>query len=125
MIQLRHCKFELAVYGCITRFSDGSETGNWPWPDAAYLRLVQDCGHIDPLEYCREHDLCHSFLAEKMFDRPSPILWASAHGKLVDGDYEEKLVYYFQRFVHLLAHSPDPEWGLWKTDFIALMQKLK
>lgn len=120
MIELRHCVFETTSWGCRTRFADGSESSNWPLGDDAFVRLAAACGS-DALTYVREHDLCHSLLAERMFDRPSRTLWAAAHGtKSIESDWEEKMVYYFQRFVHGKARAPDLDWCEWKQQVLRI-----
>lgn len=127
LVLLSHGTIERTPFGCTTRFSDGTETSNWPHGDLAYKHLVEQCGHRDnALAYCREHDLAHAYLAEKMFGKASAVLWASAHNLPPQpvADWEEKLVYYFQRFLHGHGASPDPMWVDWDGEFRGMYDRL-
>lgn len=126
-VKLKHCRIVPAKWGCTTFFEDGSETSNWPQLGADFEEVAAACGSASKVSYIREHDLCHALLAEKMFDRPSEVLWRSAHGissHLSCGDWEEKLVFYFQRFIHQRARAPEPMWVLWKDEALHMARTL-
>lgn len=116
MITLKYCQLTARDFSVDTVFSAGGSCSNWvPHDDESYRRVAEQCGHSDPLTYCREHDYCHALLAEMMFDKPSAVLWAAAHNRDTEAaDWEEKLVYYFQRFLHYRAPAPEQQWGIWR-----------
>lgn len=103
MIDLKYCSVEFVDGGIITRFPDGAESIAWPYPDDPhYVVISHRCGYRDDvMAYCREHDFVHSFLAEKLFDTPSGVVWASAHGTAFPDNtvQEEALVQMFQRWL--------------------------
>lgn len=107
-----------------TDFPDGSGYGAYPpRPDvegaeevARYLALAQSLGYENSMDYCWEHEVFHGALAEWLHARPSPVLWALAHGK-THPEYtveEEAIVQLFQGFVRggrpLAAVAPDVDW---------------
>jgi hypothetical protein len=124
MIKMKLCELYAVPYGVVTIFEDSSRCTNWvPNNDASYMQIVEACGHTSAIDYCREHDYVHALLAEKMFDKASPTLWAAAHGHRYTeaADWEEKLAYYFQRFIHDRCESPDPAWGVWRDTALRAM----
>lgn len=128
MIELKHCRLEMRPYGIETVFPDGLNSSNWPPDDVSFLRIVSDCGFNDPIAYIRDHDLSHAFLAERMFDIPSPVLWMAAHcvtphgGNL--GAFEERTVYYWQRFISKVGPCIEPEWKEWAADYLRLRARV-
>lgn len=102
MIQLKYCTIERTAFGSVIRYPDGTESGNWPHQTDFYKWVVSACGHTDEKLYCFEHEFCHAFLPEVLFDRTSYIVWQNAHKLPIDdaaGEYEEQLIFYFQQFL--------------------------
>ena len=104
MIRLKHCTIEKTDFGCVTRFTDGSYVNSIPHPrDQHYCVIAHRCGYNDDIHtYCYEHDFAHLFVNEWLYDRPSPILWALAHGSELTGHeaaLEEIAVQSFQRWI--------------------------
>jgi hypothetical protein len=104
MIRLKHSTIERTDFGCVTRFHDGSYVNSIPHPqDQHYCVIAHRCGYSDDIHtYCYEHDFVHLFLSEWLHDRPSPILWALAHGSELTGHQaalEEVGVQTFQRWM--------------------------
>lgn len=132
---LKYCRVEQTEYGCITTFEDGETSSNWApqdysigpgHPYEGFVKTANDCGFDNLLEYIFDHDLSHAFLAEKMFNKPSPVLWAAAHGGC-PGDastlYEERYVYHWQRYVNLIIPPMEEEWPLWAYEYKYLRSK--
>jgi hypothetical protein len=127
MISLRHCEIEWTDFGCATRFADGSEIGAHPHATPHYHVIAHRTGYGDDLmAYCREHELAHAFTQEALHDRPSPILWALAHGDMPSGRAaaeEEVFAQTFQRWVRA-AERPiigGVPWDDWRARFLALV----
>jgi hypothetical protein len=100
---------------CTTRYPHDRETTNWPWPGSQIYRATAAAlgyGADQLMEYCFEHEFCHSALAMLMFGRASLVVWRSAHQQSPDlgNDWEEKMVFYFQRYLHDFIPAPAPEW---------------
>lgn len=121
VIQHKYCWQKRGVTGgAWTYFDDGTSCFNHP-PDHWFYRNVASwCGHTDLDQYNWEHEVTHAFLAEKMWDAPSPILWNAAHnrkGNIVGSKYEERWCYHFQRFLRGIASDVvEPEWHEWRVD---------
>lgn len=103
MIELKYCTIEWTNFGCTTRFRDAREASAWPHDSHDYSVIAHRCGYeYDVMAYCREHEFCHSFVEEKLNDRPSPVLWHAAHPPILLGNLsaqEEMSVQAFQRFL--------------------------
>ena len=104
VIQLKHCAVELTDWGCTTRFKDGAEVSAYPHPELPHYSVISHrCGYGDDhLGYCQEHELMHSVCAEWFHDKPSEVLWAMAHGTMLNGKaaaYEEIVAQTMQRWV--------------------------
>src|SRR5215211_8741225 len=103
MIELKYCSVSFTEYGVVTRFLDGKEASAWPHlSDPHYAVISHRCGYRDDLlAYCREHEFVHSFLAEKLRDEVSWIVWACAHDLPFPSTFlcEEALVQHFQRWL--------------------------
>jgi hypothetical protein len=103
VIVLRHATVEIIPEGCISTFADGASFGAFPhgW-EPHYHVISHRTGYADDvLTYCREHELAHHVVEECLFDRPSRILWALAHGEPLSGPesaYEELMAQSLQRF---------------------------
>jgi hypothetical protein len=127
VIQLAHCRIEMTPWGCVTRFPDGAEIGAYPHETCHYAVIAHRCGYGDDLlAYCQEHELAHALTQEFLHDRPSPILWALAHGKTPTGKEaaeEEMFAQAFQRWCRaqerpIIGGVP---WDDWKARFLALV----
>lgn len=104
IVELGASTVERTHYGCVTRFDDGSFVNSCFHPQDPHYHVVSNrCGYADDLHaYCFEHEVAHCFLSEKLFFRPSPVLWALAHGRELEGPQaalEEVLVQTFQRWL--------------------------
>jgi hypothetical protein len=104
LIQLRYCTLEFTPDGAVTRFPDGTEIGAHPHPGNHHYHVISHrLGYGDDvLAYCREHELCHSLVEERLHDRPSRVLWALAHGSTLSGRdaaYEELTAQTLQRWL--------------------------
>lgn len=100
MIQLKYCAIEWVDEGVRTSFLDAATTAFPYMDDPRYLVASRRAGYGDDMmTYCREHDFLHAFLSEELADKPSNVLWASAHDtKLLPfvAYQEEALVQVFQ-----------------------------
>jgi hypothetical protein len=83
VIRLKHCTIEREEWGCVTRFADGLFVNSVPqWDDHHYFVASHRAGCGDDLLlYAWQHDFCHAFLAQELFDAPSPSLYGVACGK--------------------------------------------
>lgn len=101
MVKLKYCTIERNGDVTTTKFPDGTETSNWPPDDGGFVaQIARDCGFMDDVAaYIYEHDVCHAYLSQLWFDKVSPVLWRSAHGLEPgpENEWEEKLVYYYQK----------------------------
>jgi hypothetical protein len=107
-IKLRFADLDFVPgFGATSRFYDGTSYGAHPHDAPHYWHLAFRCGYEgDVFKYCQEHELAHHLVSE-LFDRPSPILWALAHGEkpaawLVPA--EEALVLCLQKYARTNEH---------------------
>jgi hypothetical protein len=131
IIRLQHSTIERTDFGCVTRFDDGSFVNSIPHPqDPHYHVIAHRTGYEDDLHaYTLEHEFVHCFLSERLHGRPSPVLWALAHGGELapaDAALEELAVQAFQRY---LRAGEQPivggiDWGKMKRDALALLTDL-
>jgi hypothetical protein len=103
-VSLKYCVIEPSETGCITYFQDGTCAPAEAHPNLPHYNVVSHrCGYGDNVyAYCREHEACHSIIAEWLFDKPSAVLWAIAHGGMLSGAdsvYEELAAQSLQRWV--------------------------
>jgi len=112
MIQLKYCTIEKQPWGSTIRYPDGTESSNWPHDNDSYRWVVEACGHTDPVQYCYEHEFCHVFLPEFLFDAQSHIVWQNSHNLEINeaaSHWEERLIFYFQQYLHdVIDMSHDP-----------------
>jgi hypothetical protein len=135
MIQLRFCQVAYTDYGCRTTFLDGAFVDAIPHLTAHYHVISHRCGYGDDvLRYCREHEVCHSFLAERMDDATSDVLWDLAHDLPTPPQYavtEEIAVQTFQRWLRANERPivGGADWDGLKRDALGLLnnqlEKLK
>jgi hypothetical protein len=117
VFQLRHCTVSFHDTFAWTQYTGGQGYGAVPSDDPSYRALAKRLGYGDDiLAYCLEHDFLHSFIEQELFDRPSPILYALAHGYPAPSTtaYEEALVQMFQGFLRgdwdMTATQPGVDW---------------
>jgi hypothetical protein len=81
-------------------FEDGAEVYGTPHTTPHYHVISHRLGYGDDLlSYCFEHEFAHLFVEERLFDRPSGVLYHLAHGKTLSGPesaYEECFAQAFQ-----------------------------
>jgi hypothetical protein len=121
MISLKYCILNPISNGIETVFQDNTISTNWPPQDELFQYVVRQCGfNDDHIFYIRHHDLSHAFLSEKMFDRPSPVLWNAAHEISMNETsslFEERWVYHWQRYTMNQAKPLEKEWSDWLVDW--------
>lgn len=91
----------------ITTMGDGSSAHACPHWTREYFGHAQDKSTGDPWLYCFQHDLVHVLLAE-LEGRPSPTLWAIAHGLRDDTPEiqdEERRVAEFQKLFFMRSST--------------------
>lgn len=128
MIRLRFCSIEFTAAGAVTRFPDGTSVDATPHPDDPRYHVISHrLGYgSNVLAYCQIHEFAHAYLAERLRDRPSHVLWQLAHGQKVDrGEalYEEMATQQFQRWLHA---NEEPivscaNWSKLKADALELL----
>jgi hypothetical protein len=126
IIRLTHCTVSRTDFGCVTRFDDGSFVNSAFHPnDHHYYALAHRLGYEDDIHaFCVEHDFAHSFLSEKFYGKPSPILWALAHGaEPPHPAMEEMACQVFQRYLRAneLPIVGSVDWGALKREAITLL----
>ena len=95
-----------------TVFHDGTRVVAMPEASPAYGANAAKLGYGEDIAaLSREHEILHTFLAEKLRDGASPTLWAVAHGQqgnvapVWEQEIEEAMVLAFQ--AHLNGAAPD------------------
>lgn len=103
IVALSYCTIEYTEWGCLTRFPDDTSAPATPHYTPHYYVITHRLGYGDDvLTYCREHEVCHSLVAEWFQDTPSAVLWDLAHQKVPDpivALHEEVMVQMVQRWV--------------------------
>lgn len=110
-ITLKYARLEIWTNACFTKFEDGLWCPSEPQDTDHYNEITRRCGYYigpSPTEmarwrYCVEHDFAHSFIEERMYDRPSRVLRGIARGWPLSGPhaaYEEFMAQGFQRWLH-------------------------
>jgi hypothetical protein len=129
VIRLKYATLTFTEWGCVTRFEDGTECPATPHPNMPHYHVVAHrLGYADDLlGYTREHEFAHSFLAERLHDAPSEVLWAVAHGKQLSGRaaaYEELASQAFQRWLRANERPliSGVKWDDLKRDALALLE---
>lgn len=129
MIQLKYANLIKTAAGCRTTFRDGSHVDAVPHNTPHYYVIAHRGGYGDDvLAYCRAHEFCHEFLAEKIFDQPSDVLWELAHGRRADNGIviqEEMATQMFQRWLHANERPivSGGCWDGWKAEALSLLAK--
>lgn len=126
---LRGSTFEPTEFGCRTTFWDGKSAPSIPHDTHHYHVVSHRCGYGDDvMRYCREHDFVHSFLAERLLGKTSPVLWDVAHG-IQPRDkwyvYEEATVQMFQRWLRANERPilADCDWDALKAEALAMLAR--
>jgi hypothetical protein len=104
MIRLRFCTIQLIGDGCRVRFLwNGHYCDARPHKTPHYHVIAHRCGYGDNVSrYCIEHEFAHCFVEERLFGRPSQVLWGLAHHQPVTTSlalYEEATAQMFQRWL--------------------------
>lgn len=126
-IELRYAAMSFDGYNAHSTFFDGRAVVSWPHPDQHDYHIISErCGYnFDLARYNFEHEFCHHFLAERLFDRPSPVLWAVAHSEPPPPDYlyEEIAVQTFQAWLRSNVRPivADCNWGDLKLEALAYL----
>ena len=104
------CYLEEYGYGYAeTRYPCGAKAPARPNDHDAYRRVstrcgyVTEAGYIDTGAYCMEHEVCHTWLWERLGHPYSTVVHASAHGiQLPLGAIpaEERVVQWFQTYAN-------------------------
>jgi hypothetical protein len=128
LIRLKYCTVYIEPYGCLTMFDDGASVSSWAPASSSpstTLREARACQFDKLIDYVRDRDLSHSFIAEQFSDTPSRLLWARAHKleiREVEAISERRRVYRWQRYVHA-GRRPDKReaWAAAKIAYRALL----
>lgn len=122
LIQLKYCTIELVGTDTVTTFEDSSKCVAIPTPYEYYPGIWADVGcEGEPVRYNFEHEFIHSFLAEKMWDDKSYVVWMQAHDKRmshVGAKFEERWCWHFHRFLNGLGLAVEQDWWAWKAEAI-------
>jgi hypothetical protein len=127
VITLKFCALEFTPDGAVTRFPDGTEIGAHPHANAHYHVIAHRLGYGDDiLRFCQEHEFAHSFVAERLLDRPSVVLSALAHGTQFSGRnaaFEELTAQAFQRWLRANERPiiSGVKWDEMKADALELL----
>jgi hypothetical protein len=103
VIKLKYASIDFTDWGCRTTFNDGAYADAIPHHTPHYHVIAHRTGYGDDvLAYCQEHEFCHLFLEERLYDRPSLVLTGVATLKMLNGReaaYEEVAAQTFQRWL--------------------------
>ena len=111
----------------LTTLPSGETSANWPHPEEpSYVEIAHQCGFRPDMlmAYCHEHEVLHSLLPLRFFDRPGYTVRMAAQGKKADlagAMAEERLIYYIQRLVgDPTFPCPDTQWSLLADEVISM-----
>jgi hypothetical protein len=128
VISLKFCTLEFTDDGAVTRFPDGTEIVAHPHPGNHHYNVISHrLGYGDDiLRFCQEHEFAHSFVAERLLDRPSVVLSALAHGTVLSGRnaaFEELTAQAFQRWLRANERPiiSGVKWDEMKADALELL----
>lgn len=103
---------------------DRAVSSFWPMverPDLdEFVRCAKMFGYVDPMQYGREHDVIHSWLAQKLKKAFSRVVWCEAH-KVPQDDFkrecddEEHLVNRMQNYLN--TGETDADYGILANTF--------
>lgn len=129
MIRLRYASIGWTTFGCVTVFEDGTEAPAVPHDSHHYHVVAHRLGYGDDiLAYTREHDFTHSFIEERLHNRPSQVLWHVAHGSPLSGSesiYEELAAQSFQAWLRANQRpiASGIDWDALKRDALAMLDE--
>jgi hypothetical protein len=125
---LKYATLTFDPKGCSTWFEDGKCAPAVPHDTHHYHVIAHRCGYADDImAYCREHEFAHSFMEERLQDRPSRVLWGVAHNQQLSGPeaaYEEMMAQAFQRWLRA-GERPiisGVDWDALKRDALRLLE---
>lgn len=110
-----------------TMFNDGTSWGAYPHDTHHYHVITHRCGYGNNVwQYCMEHEFCHSFVAEYLGNKVSPVLWDLAHGNTPSktaAAIEECFVQMFQRWLRANERPiiGDVDWDDMKSQALAYL----
>lgn len=109
----KHCRVHVSPGYTETVFDDGTKVPAAPEPTQEYLDKARRYGYgDDAAALSREHEILHTFLAEKLGFGSSPTMWALAHAgdpdvaPIWEQQYEEELVLAFQTYLNGKEWAP-------------------
>ena len=128
MIQLKFCTVAWRDDGAVwTTFEDGAECPATSHDTHHYHVIAHRLGYGDDVAaYTFEHELMHSFVSEWFHDKPSPVLWAIAHGEMLSGKdaaYEEIVAQTAQRWLRANERPilGGVDWDRFKASALAVL----
>lgn len=129
MPKLATARIDWTDQGCVTTFPDGRIVESIPHPMMPdYQVITARCGYSQPMDYCREHDFCHLFLAERLTDTAAAsVLREVSIGRTASpwrASQEEALVMAFQRWLRAGERpiiGPGVDWHGLKADALAAL----
>jgi hypothetical protein len=132
-LRLKYCEVDVWPDKVLTTFDDDTSYGAYAHDTKHYRALAARCGYrADIHAYCREHEVAHSIVTEYLFNAPSRVLWALAHGttaETVDILLEEELAISLQAFTRakVLPGSSAPafSWFDLRNRFIEALRSPK
>lgn len=92
-------------------------------PDQRKYAQWTGCGD-DLGRYNWEHEVIHSFLAEKMWGRESYVVSRQARGikmAVVAALFEERWVYHFHCYLSNVGPALEPEWPAWRDELVEIL----
>jgi hypothetical protein len=119
VIDLKYCRMHRSDPFTVTTFKDSDGVCCAEAPDTPWHRDIQSwvgCAG-DPDRYNWEHEFCHNFLSEVMWDAPSYVVWMNAHNRrmsVVGAKFEERWCYHFHKYLNDLGEPLEPEWPGWR-----------
>lgn len=133
---LRSAKLKYANIWCdgwITwlRFGDGGVCEAHPHQEPHYFVIAHRLGYGDDIiSYCYEHEFCHEFFNEFLYDRKSPLLVSLAQGSPLAGPVavqEELSVMAVQRWLRANERPivAGIDWDMFKTEALRLLHPTK
>lgn len=126
MITVGQANFRYTYWGAESDYDVGTPVGAWPHDTHHYHVISHRCGYGDDiLAYCREHELFHHFLADRVLRSRSHVIWSLAN-ELEPAPQlaipEEALVQTFQRWVRANERPiiGGADWDALKADALNL-----
>jgi hypothetical protein len=126
LVAFPDCTLRFYGDGIMTEYEDGASSYNFVPNDNGHFAFVAASieNYDSLLDYLFEHEFVHHFLCYKMFDQPSYVIRNAALNRPLDpiaSGLEEKICYYFQRYMHLRCTAPDIQWIGWQGEAKAML----